>query len=1226
MNANMSTKDSLAVISLGKDDMRFTKEQQQVIDTRHRNLLVSAAAGSGKTAVLVERIIQMITDSKEPIPVSELLVVTFTNAAAAEMRERIGLAIYKKIEENPQDHYLQQQLTLLPSAHILTLHAFCLRVIRNHFYRIGLDPSFAIGEEADLTLMRHEVLEKVIEDAFESGDTSFLGFADGYASGKSDKGLEDLVMSIYRMSQSHPTPGKWLDASLKRLEFENLADWFESSYVSFIIAEAREHLVYLGQMCNDCQALIDEEVALKPMGETIQLYKEVIGDLLDKSDVPENFFGLLMSISLPRAKSAKRGTDASLVDPVKYLRDMIKEGIKEVATQYGQIYDDQFIEHMHISHGHMEALVCVVKSFAKAYRLKKQEKNMIDFNDIEHYALKILLEDDGTPSDVALEYRSMFHEILADEYQDTNLVQETILTSVSGVPMDEPNIFMVGDIKQSIYKFRLAKPELFANKYRSYSTDEGKYQKIELHKNFRSRKEVVGMTNYLFTQLMSMDVGDVVYDEHAALHQGAVYEMDGPGYGTEVMLVELDDTEASAQEVEARHTAERILNLIHQEPPMMVYDKGEDTLRKVAFKDIVILLRTMSGWSETFMAVMKEYGIPVFSNTSTGYFDTIEVQTLINLLRIIDNPKQDIPLISVLKSPMFKFTGDDLVTIRLTVKQVDFYTALSTYFESVVGTPNALDLKVMAFVESLKRWRGKRNGRTIYELLMSVLDDTSYADYMSLTTGGIQKKSNIDMFLGIAYNYEQTSYKGLFHFISYIENIHRQSIDYGEARLEDEVKNQVTIMSIHGSKGLEFPVVFVGGLAKTFNKMDLRQSVLLHQDYGFGTDRVLVSERQKLPSPTKEVIKGVMEKEMLSEEMRILYVALTRAREKLIFTATVKDLEKSVTKWAQRLRTGEPCLDPMTVRSANCYLDWLMMGTLRHSSAKELLMMTDVDVPSSFELSEISPELTIVSLKASESRGMNSFMQEASLEEERESKLTYEALSDILAWTYPYEQVSNLHLSQSVSELKRMENEVDVDMVATYIGPQIEGPGTRPFFITGEQPLSGAEKGTVFHKVMDHLDFTVDHTKASLTLHIESLVEKHILTAKEAATVYVQGILNLIQSDLGRRIRSAALIGEAFKEKPFVMGIPVAELEETDADDFVMIQGVIDLHFYEGDGLILVDYKTDYAKDIEDDVFIRRYKTQMQYYKRALEQQTDMPVKEVWLYLVGANRAVKVMI
>lgn len=1198
--------------------MRFTEEQQKVIDTRGRNLLVSAAAGSGKTAVLVERIIRMVTDKKDPIPVSDLLVVTFTNAAAAEMRERISNALYKEIENNPSNPYLQQQLTLMPSANIMTLHAFCMRVLKNHFYQIDLDPGFSIGNEADLTLMRQEVMEEVIESFYEEGDMNFIELIEGYASGKSDKAIEDLVMGIYRMSQSHPAPEQWLNESLNKIKFTSLNQWFGSEYVAYMRDEIKIETDHLSRLCDETLLLIEEDERLAPMAVTIREYIEIIDSLKDRLESPEELFHVIQHMDLQRAKSAKRGTDKDLVEPVKYLRDLIKDRLKDMGDIYGMTYDGSFLEEMSNSYRHMKALSKLVLKFSEVFSEKKSAKNIIDFNDIEHFALKILVDDKGNASEVAESYQGQFTEILADEYQDTNLVQETLIQSVSTIHKGRPNVFMVGDIKQSIYKFRLAKPELFAEKYDAYSFDDSDYQKIELHKNFRSRKEVIQMTNYLFSQLMSKKVGDVTYDHHAALNQGASYEIESDVYASEIVLVDKAGSKRPTPEVEALQIAREIEGLMGQEPPMQVYDKALDGVRNLQYKDIVILLRTMTGWSETFVNVLKDHSIPVFSNTATGYFDTLEIQTILNALKIIDNPKQDIPLLSVLRSPMFKFTGDELVTLRLSERDVDYHSALMTYHESNFGG-DALSNKTAMFVEQLGHWRHLRHELSIYELVHQVLEDTGYYDYTALMPGGLQRTGNLDMFISIVYKYEQSTYKGLFNFITYMENVKRQSVDYGEASLDEDSKDQVTIMSIHGSKGLEFPVVILGGLGKAFNKMDLRKSVLLNQRYGFGTDRVLVEERQRLASPTKEVIKKVMERELLSEELRILYVALTRAREKLIFVGTVNDLPKAVDKWAKQIRTKEIALDTVTVQSAGSFLDWVMYGLLRHNNARDLLKYADAIVPSSFELGEIAPSLSIREVVFEEGRLSEQSPSKIDVFLES-SSINKEVMDQHLLWTYGYESLSKLHLSQSVSELKRLEAEEQT----SYSGPPLEKVSYRPRFITGEQALTGAERGTVFHKVMDHIDFSLAPGEQNVEALMDQMVRDAVITEKEKNTVYGGGAEAFMASTLGLRVHQAALIGSAYKETPFVMGIPVNELSDSETDDFIMIQGVVDLHFEEGDHLILVDYKTDYAKDVPDQVFVERYHSQMTYYKRALEQQTGKEVKEIWLYVVGAKKAIEV--
>lgn len=1201
-------------------DIRFTSQQLKVIETHNRNLLISAAAGSGKTAVLVERIIRLTTRKENPIPIDQLLVVTFTNAAAAEMRERVGNALYNEIEKDPSNHYLQQQLTLLPSASMMTLHAFCLTVIKNYFYILDLDPSFKIGDETELTLIRQEVLEVVLEQLYEENTEDFIELIEAYAPGKTDKAIEALILDVYRLSQSHPTPSKWLEQSVSMLEFTTMDEWFGSKYVGFMVSEIIGKIEALKVFLKEGIALIEADDRLKPMVITLQEYDDFMDDILEVKDEYASLFERLHNKVFQRAKSAKRGTESEVVDPVKHILTRIKESLKELQKNYGRLYDEAFLARMAVSKNHMTTLVKVIKRFDEVYQINKSEEYLLDFNDIEHFALKILLDEQGGLSEVAKVYQELYTEVLVDEYQDSNLVQEALIRSVSREEKGQPNIFMVGDIKQSIYKFRLAKPELFAGKYDTYTTEDSLYQKIELHENFRSRREVIELINYVFKQLMSKQVGDVTYDNSAALHQGARYTVESDNYKTDVILVEREGFEfLTTQQIEAKAVACEIQSLMTIDPPMVIYDKQEGIERQLCYKDIVILLRTMSGWSETFVETLSDYGIPVASRTATGYFDTIEIQTVMNILRILDNPKQDIPLLAVLRSPIFKFTGDELVTVRLAAEQVDYHTALMVFYESILDE-SKLSEKVIRFVTKLKEWRSLKNQMSIYDVVKKVFDDTDYYNYISLMIGGPQRQANLDMFLDQVYKYEQTSYKGLFNFIRYMEHIKKHSIDFGEAQMGEEQSNQVTIMSIHGSKGLEFPVVIVAGLNKLFNKRDLRQAVLLHQDYGFGTDTVDVGKHIKVASPIKEVLKSKMDQELKSEELRVLYVALTRAREKLILLGSIKGVEEQINKWCQILSIKACHLGDLRVKEAKSYLDWIMMALMRHSETIDIYKNTGYDFESILELQDIEPAIKI-HIKNNEDYELGQGPVKATkLGEVEESSITLDELNQHMSWSYAHKELTKLHVSQSVSELKRLENEG-----AVYIGPQ-DGvkPSYRPVFITGEQALTGAEKGTIYHKIMYHVDFTKEMTVSYVADLVNRLIEKRVITSKEAESIYTKGIYEFTQLPLGQRIREAAAKDLLYKEKPFVMGIPLSEVTKDDTKDYIMIQGVIDLYFEEDDGIVLVDYKTDYMKEKPLSELVNRYRSQMRYYKRALEQSTGKPVKEVYLYAVGLREAVEV--
>lgn len=1201
-------------------EVRFTEQQSKVITTHGRNLLVSAAAGSGKTAVLVERIIRMITDKTEPVSIDSLLVVTFTNAAASEMRERVGNALYSAIEDDPTNLYLQQQLTLLPSANIMTLHAFCLQVIKNYFYKINLDPSFKIGDEIELTLMQNEVLGEVIETFYTEGDTNYLDFIESYAPGKSDKAVEALVLSVYKLSRSHPMPEKWLENSIDLLDIRNLDQWYESPYITYMMEEIFEQIKDLKLLSREAAEIIETDIRLKPMMETLTIYDTYLRDLESVKDNRRFIFEILNNLDYPRAKSAKRGTEPEVSEPVKALIGRIKDQLKTMQNQYGFDYDETFLKMTAISHGHMKTLAAIIQVFSEAYQAKKADKNMIDFNDIEHFALNILLDDKGIPSEVAKIYADRFVEIMVDEYQDSNLVQETLIQSVSRITEGKPNIFMVGDMKQSIYKFRLAKPELFSEKYDTYTTEESHYQKIELHQNFRSRKQILDMTNYLFTQLMSKKIGDVHYDASAALNLGADYRIESDVYDTEVLLIEREGFRGlTTRQIEAQAVAVEIQRLMALDPPMMIYDGQEKTERRLAYKDIVILMRTMTGWSEAFVETFASFGIPVASRLATGYFETIEIKTLLNLLRIIDNPKQDIPLLAVLRAPMFGFTGDELVTIRLTDPEVDFHSALTLYYNSIIGnTP--LDEKVVKFQQVLQHWRQVKNSLSLYGLVQQIFEDTGYYDYVSMMLGGPKRQANLDMFLDQVHRYEQTSFKGLFNFLRYMEHMKKHSIDQGEALLHDEQGNQVTIMSIHGSKGLEYPVVILPALSKLFNKNDIRQSVLIHQDFGFGTDTILSKERIKIQSPIKEVLKSKMDQELKSEELRILYVALTRAREKLILIGSAKNMDKQIEKWSRALSIESLHLGTLTVKSCQNYLDWIMLALMRHSQAKELYANTGVEYSGKVGLQSIEPSLTIYQKTYLDYESNPSILKALTPEnQEKKAKLDLDFESK-MAWTYTYDTLTKMDISQSVSEIKRLEEESYTKL------PTREKTSIRPVFIAGEQPMTGAQRGQAYHKVMYHLDFLSQMEENSIADRIKELCQKQIITDREAKSILPRSIKAFLDSDIGKRAKIAASKGQLIKEKPFVMGLE-PELEAgVVTSDYRMVQGVIDLFFEEEEGLVIVDYKTDHISEGAIDTLIQRYSTQMRYYKKALEQGTGKRVKAIYLYALGISETIEIKI
>ena len=1198
--------------------VRYTPDQQKVINVRNRNVLVSAAAGSGKTAVLVERIITMITKDQPPMDVDELLVVTFTNAAAAEMKERIAEALYEKIEENPTDHRLTEQLTKLPGAHIMTLHAFCLRVIKEHFFEIDLDPSFNIGDEVTLNLMRSEVMEEVIESFYKKEDSDFIDFVEAYAPGKKDDQIEGMVMDLFRMSMAQADPTKWLQGLIQQMTFENLEAFYNSDYVAIGVENIKAQLTNVKHMCTRSYELISMDPLIAPVGETIAYYYDQVEQLMDIVQQPKQLIEGVGSIDFIRAKSPKKGADPDLATQVKNLRDAIKKSLQDLATTYANPYDETFLGQMAISRNHMASLVELVLAFYEAYQKAKADELLIDFNDIEHFALNILSMDEGRIGDT---YKKKFREILVDEYQDSNMVQETLINLVSRVKHNEPNIFMVGDVKQSIYKFRMAKPELFIQKYDDYTLEESPYQKIELHKNFRSRRQILDTTNFLFQQIMTREMGDVVYDDHASLHLGASYD-EGDHYGTEVILCDRSESgQMDATTFEAHHVARHILSMLKGDQCPMIYDKSLGTKRKADYQDIVILMRSMASTAPAFLQIFGDYGIPVKSNTTTGYFETMEVKTLMNLLAIVDNPKQDIALISILHSPIFEFTPDELAKVRNANDKVDLHTAL-VLFEAGGLTNEGLEAKVSNFLETIRKYREIRHDMSLVEFVDFLLQDTNFKDMVGLMPGGPQRVSNLEMFMSLVVTYEGHKYRSLTQFLLYMGTLKQRSVDYGEAPMNDGGKSQVTIMSIHGSKGLEFPIVYVAGMGKAFNTMDLKQKIMVHQQYGIGTDCILTKERLQINMPTKLMIRQVLEREMKAEEMRILYVALTRAREKLILVGSVRSLEKSMENWNMHAYEEALVYSPMVAGSASNYLDWLMMALSRHRSMNPLYETYGLNCNLHYGVNELPVEIVVESRGSLEELDPNQISLEEvkGIDEENESDENLDALFADFNWIYPHKKILNLTASQSVSELKRQA--MEEDETVHYTGPEREPTPTVPEFLMDEVPLTGAMKGTIFHKVMDKLDFGKKYSASDIDAFLIQLVEEGILTERETRTVYSPSVSAFTSLPIYERVMEAQALRCLYKEQPFVMGLPVEGAD--DLGDMAMVQGVIDLFFEEEDGLVLIDYKTDYMKDVADQVLIDRYKEQMKHYGQAIYQMKGKEVKEIYLYAVAVRKLILV--
>lgn len=1277
----------------------WTTEQQQVIDLRNRNILVSAAAGSGKTAVLVERIVKIITDKNHPVDIDHLLIVTFTNAAAAEMRERIGNAIEKALDEQPGNEHLLRQLTLIHNAQITTIDSFCLYVVRNHFHEIDLEPNFRIGDEGELKLLREDVLGRVLEQNYEEPSEAFSDFVEGYASGRTDAALNEMILQLYEFSRSYPWPEKWLDSFVGIYRIENREELDRAEW----LAPLTENICFV---LKDCEQLLKQALAITQQDDGPDMYEKAVQSDLEKYESLSKLtsfcelYGALSDIKYDRLASSRGFEgDPDKLELVKSLREQAKDVVKKICKQYFFCSPEMMIEQLERTEPMLEEVVRLTKQFADEFAAAKRRKNLVDFHDVEHFALQILVDEETEKAKkTAEEFRDTFEEIMIDEYQDSNEVQETLLRSISREERGENNIFMVGDVKQSIYRFRLARPELFMKKYDSYSLEESTTQRIDLHKNFRSREEVLTCTNDIFYKIMVRSLGNVEYDAEAALYPGASYPVSAD-FTPEILLADsndelLEDTELSDKKtLEAKIVAEEIRHLMKTQP---VTDKATGELRAARYSDIVILLRSLSGWADSLVEVLNGNGIPAHTVSSTGYFSTVEVQTVLSMLRLLDNPRQDIPMAAVLRSPMAGLTDEELAVLRLEDGSVPFHEAVLELAEGLYEEGGQKEIsdseadseadqkqgrnadgkkeddiettahrKLLKFYKKYRQLRQLVPDTPIHELIEIILRETGYGHYVAAMPAGSRRTANLNMLLEKAAAYEKTSYKGLFHFVRYIDELQKYDVDFGEADMVGENEDVVRIMSIHKSKGLEFPIVIVSGMGKNFNKQDTRSKMVLHPELGIGLDYMDGKKRIKSPTIAKKAIAKQIDLENLGEELRVLYVALTRAKEKLILTGTLKDAPEKLEFFRQQANLSKAADRPLsylTREGASGYLDWILPAVLSYGDKYPVRIVEAAELV----LDEVENQLE-----------QNEDLTERIEEIEAADTQLVGQLKQRFSQRYPYQTDILRKNKYSVSELKHraMRERFEAEQEET-VPAFLEEPVTPtiPLFIqrqgsveqeaqnkaqdAGQEAESKAEqkiksntanrgalRGTAVHRVMECYDFA---SEKSVQEQMEAMEKEEKITADMRALVKEQIVADFVSSETGKRMALAQRMGALYREKPFVMGFTEEELEnygfgagaqmienevQTEnaqqeivlenvsrenhmhEEDLTLIQGIIDVFWIEDDGITVLDYKTDRVDTAQE--LIDRYATQLKLYADALERvfaARKLKVKEILIY------------
>ena len=1211
-------------------NMAWTNEQQAAIDSRGQTLLLSAAAGSGKTAVLVERIIRRLLDKEYPIDITELLVVTFTKAAAAEMRDRIGTALMKALSET-KDPRVERQLALLPSAQISTLHAFCQHVIRKYFYTIDLDPAFSIAGEEELNLLRRQVLEDVFLSYYEDDEKASILYplADMFGSDRGDDILMDTVSRMYTYARSLAWPEHWLKEAARAYDVAPDAVIDDMVWAGPIKDAVRRILEEDAHLYDGVLYHLRQREAFAPACDTFVAEQAALRQAAQARSW-NDLSRFVRAIDFPRLKSLRKlsDDDKAVWERCKKVRDDVKKDvIKTLQSVYFSATPEEWLDGMRAMKPVMDGLVTLTLDFAKAYGAAKKEKGWIDFSDLEHFCLQILLAPDASPehpvpSAAAEELRSQYEEVFIDEYQDTNGVQELITRLVSG----EDNRFMVGDIKQSIYRFRLADPTLFLEKYQSFSRDEKAVQRcIDLGRNFRSVPVVLDAVNAVFSRAMTAEAAGMDYGEREKLYAGRQAPDDERWIGgpVEVDIVptpsdEEDDDGSTAFEKECRFIAGRIGELLASG---RMAARKDGTLEPLSYRHIVVLLRSMAGKADVLIQALQEGGIPSYAEQSGGYFAAVEVQGMLALLRCIDNPEQDLAMAAVLRSPLVGLDETALAGVRL-AGDGTLWQNLPAF---VASLPDGVDEKedLQQFMAAFDSWRTYSRRHGVAELLQRLYDDTAYVDFVGAMPGGDVRQANLKALYDRARQYEEAGFRGLFRYLQLMDKMKEDGLDLAPAKVVSEKEDVVRIMSIHKSKGLEFPVVFVADMGKAFNRRDTQDQILFHNRLGIGLKQYDPEWRMSYPTLIWSGIAAQLRWEGTAEEERILYVAMTRARDQLILTGHSSHIDRDWQRWTSHLNPAQ----------AKSYFDWVMPAALAPFGAK-----ADADYARpGAAWQDAVWQVRIAKAVPAGTVEEGAYDGEPRLEALRRGDLTGTPvpswLDEQLSWQYAYPQAVRTAAKFSVSEVKRryqelhsdeLQDEAALSVPAAAVIPPAPGEddafAALPPWLAGEEAaVSGAQRGTALHKALQYITPAADQTTATLRREIDAFVRQGLLSREEAKLVYVPVLAAFCQSDIGRRMAESP---ELHREYPFTVLLAGGDpLPETETGEQILIQGVIDCLFREDDAWILVDYKSDRLETA--DAFRRRYAVQLALYKRAVEQITHRPVEETYIYSLHLQQEIR---
>ena len=1274
--------------------VKWTPEQESAImspkdsNLGAQTLLVAAAAGSGKTAVLVERIITRLKDMENPLSVQELMVVTFTKAAAAEMSARIGVALAKAMESTDDKALqarLERQLNLLPSAHISTLHSFCQWVIRSYFYKLDIPPTARIGNEAEMALLKQEVLENLLKEAYEHNTYGIFDLSDFFSDDKSDAGLQDKVLSLYEFAMSQSNPDGWMRHAVEPYKAAQEQDLRDTLWGRAMWDDQQAEIDRIADRIEQMEPLLESPVGPKKWDKVYQEQLAALAQLKgaqtwsDMVDVCRNLDTFTKASFTSLGKALEKGeVDGALADEFKSLGSQNKDSLKGMKNGLFHIDESVLQQQFKDQYPLIHNLVELTIAFHKAYDEAKKEQGIMDFSDLEHLCLALLVEpgteDDPQPSEVALELQDTFKEIMVDEYQDTNGVQETIINLISRVD----NRFYVGDVKQAIYSFRMADSSLFMNKYNTYGLmNDAVERRIDLAKNFRSHENILTTTNFIFYQIMTQEAAELDYGEKESLISGRIVEeapSDWVGGTVELHLLDTSDTNRSDETDGDSETAgdepennERELDFIIQKIKELHASKkqvqnADGSFRQIQWRDFAVLRRSLAGWGTRAVAAMRQAGIPAVVNERDGYFEAQEIQLLLSLLQIIDNPEQDLPMAAVLHSGLVGLDANELGALRLTGDGF-LWSVMPLYVEQ------AQDERLLQFIAHIERWRTLSRRHGVADLLWDIYETLDYVNYVGAMPNGLVRRANVMALYERAKGFESSGFRGLFRFLRFVESLRDSNQDMAVANVVTEADDVVRLMTIHKSKGLEFPVVFLSGVQKKFNTMDFNSPLLVDKNGGIGLKGYYPDIRVSYPSMPWLYCKSIKSDAMKAEEQRILYVALTRARDKLFLTGYInKEIKKEKGVGAHikhAALTQTQALGADLIKAGNSYLHWLLIAFARHlDGGAPLRNIIELEGETNFDLLDRQCQ---VKVEIHDGSLYGDLDYKADVDETTINTVRVlgkvndvelpEEIVQRFAFTYPNLVASKTTAKISVSELKRRFAERDAEAVpatevsvpqesvlrksvtssnatddttdeAAVVGSSIPAIseteladsvfGRKPMAIAdAEKIVTGAQWGTLMHEAMQWLPVK-KYTQTSMTDMLDSLQAEGKFSDEERGLLSDRSLYGFFNSDLGQRLIASKRVE---RELPFSMLFDGNRVyPDVENGERLFLQGIIDTVFVEDDQWVLVDYKTDRVKS--GDELIRRYKIQMDLYKEALERLTNMPVKASYIYSFRLHEAV----